>query len=33
MFEVTDQATEKIRDFFKTRDAVSPMRIFVAGMG
>ena len=33
MFEVTDLAAEKIKDFFKTRDAVSPMRIFIAGMG
>jgi iron-sulfur cluster assembly accessory protein len=33
MFEVTELATEKIREFFKTRDAVSPMRVFIAGMG
>lgn len=33
MFEVTDKATEMIKEFFKTRDAVSPMRIFIAGMG
>jgi|ADurb_Gly_03_Slu_FD_contig_21_2200576_length_321_multi_3_in_0_out_0_1 hypothetical protein len=32
MFEVTELATEKIREFFKTRDQ-SPMRIFIAGMG
>lgn len=33
MLEVTEKATEMIREFFKTRDAVSPMRIFIAGMG
>jgi hypothetical protein len=33
MFEVTELAAEKIKDFFKTRDAVSPMRVFIAGMG
>jgi len=33
MFEVTDQATEKVKEFFKSRDAVSPLRIFIAGAG
>jgi hypothetical protein len=32
MFELSELAAEKIKDFFKTRDA-SPMRIFIAGMG
>jgi len=33
MFEVTELATEKIREFFKSRDGVTPMRIFIAGTG
>ncbi len=33
MFEVTELATEKIREFFKSRDGVTPMRIFISGMG
>ncbi|MRR08085.1 MAG: hypothetical protein EG828_14390, partial [Deltaproteobacteria bacterium] len=33
MFEVTETATEKIREYFKTRDGITPMRVFVAGMG
>ena len=33
MFEVTEKATEMVKEFFKTRDKVEPMRIFVAGMG
>lgn len=33
MLEVTDKATEMVKDFFKTRDKVEPLRIFVAGMG
>ncbi len=33
MFEVTDKAAEMVREFFKTRDAVSPLRVFVAGSG
>jgi len=33
MFEITEKATEMIREFFKNKDGASPMRIFVAGMG
>ena len=33
MLEVTEKATEKVKDFFKSRDSVSPLRIFVAGIG
>jgi Fe-S cluster assembly iron-binding protein IscA len=33
MFEVTENATAKVREFFKSRDSVSPLRIFVAGAG
>jgi Fe-S cluster assembly iron-binding protein IscA len=33
MLEVTDKATEMIREFFKSRDAVQPLRIFIAGAG
>jgi iron-sulfur cluster assembly accessory protein len=32
MLEVTETATEKVREFFKTRDTVTPLRIFVAGV-
>jgi iron-sulfur cluster assembly protein len=32
MLEVTDKATEMVREFFKSRDSVTPMRIFVAGV-
>jgi iron-sulfur cluster assembly accessory protein len=32
MLEVTEKATEKVREFFKTRDSISPLRIFVAGV-
>ena len=33
MFEVTEKATEMVNEFFKARDKVEPLRIFVAGMG
>ncbi|HPI92556.1 MAG TPA: IscA/HesB family protein [Deltaproteobacteria bacterium] len=33
MFEVTEKATEKVREFFKTREKVEPLRVFIAGMG
>lgn len=33
MFEVTETAAEKVRDFFASRDAVSPLRVFIAGTG
>jgi len=33
MFEVTEKATEKVREFFESRDKVSPLRVFVAGAG
>lgn len=33
MFQVTDKASEMIREFFKTRDKIEPLRIYVAGMG
>lgn len=32
MLEVTEKATEKVKEFFKSRDTVSPLRIFVAGV-
>jgi len=31
MFEVTEKASEMVKEFFKTRDGVSPLRIFIAG--
>jgi iron-sulfur cluster assembly protein len=33
MFEVTEKATQMVQEFFKSRDAVSPLRIFIAGAG
>jgi len=33
MFEVTEKATEKVKEFFKSRDGISPLRVFVAGAG
>jgi len=33
MFEVSEKATEMVREFFKTREGVSPLRIVVAGIG
>lgn len=33
MFQVTEKATEMLKEFFKTRDKIEPMRIFVAAMG
>ncbi len=33
MFNVTETATEKVREFFKTREKVEPLRIFIAGIG
>ncbi len=33
MFEVSEKATEMIREFFKSRDKVQPLRIIVAGVG
>ncbi len=33
MFEVSDKATEKVREFFKSRDKIQPLRIIVAGVG
>jgi iron-sulfur cluster assembly accessory protein len=33
MFEVTEKATEKVVEFFKTRDKVEPLRVFIAGTG
>ncbi len=33
MFEVTEKATEMVKEFFKSRDVVSPLRIFIAGAG
>jgi iron-sulfur cluster assembly protein len=33
MFEVTETATEKVREFFKSRDGISPLRVFIAGSG
>jgi hypothetical protein len=33
MFQVTDKASEMVREFFKTRDKVEPLRIFISGIG
>ena len=33
MLEVTQKATEMVREFFKSRDKVQPLRIIVAGVG
>jgi len=33
MFEVSEAATEKVREFFNARDKVQPLRIVVAGIG
>jgi len=33
MFEVTEKASEMVQEFFKTRDKVEPLRIFIAGIG
>ncbi len=33
MFQVTEKATEMLKEYFKSRDKVESMRIFIAGMG
>lgn len=33
MFNVTEKASEKVGEFFKTREKVEPLRIFIAGIG
>ena len=33
MFNVTEKASEMVREFFKTREKVEPLRIFIAGVG
>ncbi len=33
MLEVSEKATEMVREFFKSRDKVQPLRIVVAGVG
>jgi iron-sulfur cluster assembly protein len=33
MFVVSEKATEKVREFFKSRDKIQPLRIIVAGVG
>jgi hypothetical protein len=33
MLEVTQTASEKVKEFFKSRGNTSPLRIFVAGIG
>ncbi len=33
MLEVTEKATEMVREFFKSRDQIQPLRIIVAGAG
>lgn len=33
MFEVTDKATEMVSNFFKNRERVEPLRIYIAGVG
>jgi Fe-S cluster assembly iron-binding protein IscA len=33
MLEVTDKATQKVEEFFKTRQEREPLRVVVAGVG
>jgi Fe-S cluster assembly iron-binding protein IscA len=33
MVQVTAKATEMIKEFFKSREKIEPLRIFVAGIG
>jgi Fe-S cluster assembly iron-binding protein IscA len=33
MFEVTDKASEKVTELFKSRDKAEPLRIFISGIG
>lgn len=33
MFNVTEKASEKVGEFFKAREKVEPLRIFIAGIG
>ena len=33
MVQVTEKASDMVREFFKTRDKVEPLRIFIAGIG
>lgn len=33
MFNVTEKASEMVGEFFKTREKVEPLRIFIAGIG
>ncbi len=33
MLIVTDKATEKVREFFKSRERIEPLRIYIAGVG
>jgi Fe-S cluster assembly iron-binding protein IscA len=33
MFEVTDKASEMVKEFFKSREKIEPLRIFIAGVG
>lgn len=33
MFNVTEKASEMLKEYFKTRDKVEPLRIYVAGIG
>lgn len=33
MFQVTEKASEKLKEFFQNREKVEPLRIYVAGIG
>jgi len=33
MIEVSEKATEMVREFFKSRDKIQPLRVVVAGVG
>jgi Fe-S cluster assembly iron-binding protein IscA len=33
MLQVTDKAAEMVKEFFKARDKVEALRIFVSGVG
>ena len=33
MFQITDKASEMVREFFKSREKIEPLRIFISGIG
>jgi Fe-S cluster assembly iron-binding protein IscA len=33
MFQITDKAAEMVREFFKSREKIEPLRIFISGIG